>query len=73
MPDEPPEITQEQARALLAFAKAHEQWEADLIMDNKAWNIHGPMADYPTFTEPLWDRAMELQAMRNKALNPRRS
>lgn len=47
--------------AMDAFAAAHEQWEADLILCNKAWTVTG----LPKFTDELWNRAMELQAKRN--------
>lgn len=49
--------------AMDAFASAHERWEADLILCNKAWTT----TDLPKFTDKLWDRALELQAARNTA------
>jgi hypothetical protein len=48
---------------LLAFAKAHERWEADLVTSNEAWKF-GARA-LPEITEHLWDGLMELQRMRN--------
>lgn len=50
-----------------AVAKAYEQWEADLIMSDEAWK--GGMAELPTLTYPLYDRMMEIQAMRNDVLD----
>lgn len=43
--------------------KAIEQWEADLLMDDSAW-VNG----LPVFTQELYDRWIEVQAMRNNAL-----
>ncbi len=51
---------------LLAVARGYEQWEADMILCDEAWR--GGMAPLPTLTQPLWDRLLELQAMRNAAL-----
>ena len=51
---------------LLAVAKAYEQWEADLIMSDEAWN--GNSAMLPTITQELWDRLIEIQTMRNRAV-----
>ncbi len=45
--------------------KAYEQWEADLIMENKCWEGR----EIPQLTGELWDRMLELQAMRNRALS----
>ena len=42
---------------------AYEALEADLIMEPKCWT--GPTCK---FTGELWDRMIEIQAMRNKAL-----
>lgn len=58
------------APTLLEVAKAYEQWEADLIGDPVAWGgaFPGGFRDLPTFTEPLWDRLMEIQTMRNAAI-----
>lgn len=54
------------APALLAVAKAYEEWEAAMIMCQKAWA--GGMAEFPTLTAELWDRLMAIQAMRNAAI-----
>ena len=50
--------------------RAYEAWEADLLLSAEAWGggFPGGMRDLPTFTEPLWDRFMEIQAMRNAAI-----
>lgn len=55
---------------LAAVARAYEQWEADLIGSAEAWGgaFPGGMRDLPVFTEALWDRLLEIQAMRNAAL-----
>jgi len=45
--------------------KAYEQWEADLIMENKCWEGR----EIPQLTGELWNRMLELQAMRNRALS----
>lgn len=48
-----------------AALKGYEQWEADLIFDHGAWRgIDG----LPHITQSLWDRLLELQAMRNTAI-----
>lgn len=39
---------------LKAFAVSHEQWEADLIMDNEAWDDYHP---YPRIPQRLWKSA----------------
>lgn len=49
---------------LAAVAMAYEQWEADLILDHNAWNH-----ELPYLTQGLWDRLLEIQAMRNAALS----
>lgn len=54
------------APELLAYAEAVNQWEADMILSQEAWG--GGMREFPTFTEELWDRWLELQAMRNAAV-----
>ena len=47
---------------LLAVAKAYEAWEAEVVFDAN-W------ADgLPKLTQPLFDRLLEIQAMRNAAL-----
>jgi hypothetical protein len=49
--------------------EAYEQWEADLIMDNDAWydECREPRSR-PIIPQPLWDRLIEIQGMRNAAL-----
>lgn len=42
---------------------AYEQWEADLIMRNEAWRN-----GLPTIPQDLWDRFIEIQAVRNGVL-----
>lgn len=51
------------APELLAVAKAYERWEADLILCDVAW-----VGSTPRITQQLWDRFLEIQAMRNKAI-----
>ena len=51
-------------RDLYAVARAYERWEADLILDNDAWADR----ELPTITQPLWDRLMDIQAVRNDAI-----
>lgn len=55
------------APCLLAVAKGYEKWEADLILCDEAW---GPNScrQFPQLTAALYDRLMELQAMRNAAI-----
>lgn len=57
----------EALRAALAraeeFARLHEAWEAELILNSDAWD--GGAAEFPTLTEYLWDAAMRLAAIRN--------
>lgn len=48
---------------VVAFIKAHEAWEAALILDDVAWK--GGSADYPTITHGLYDAMMGVQAIRN--------
>lgn len=48
---------------MLALLKAYEQWEADIIMENKCWtgqNIR--------LTDQPYDRMIELQTERNRVL-----
>lgn len=47
---------------LLEVALAYERWEADLLLDSKAWE-----SGLPVFTQELYDSWMKLQAMRNAA------
>lgn len=50
---------------LLAFAQAHEAWEADLIRNGR-WEATGD--GLPTLTEDIYDSMMALQALRNEAV-----
>jgi hypothetical protein len=49
---------------LLEVAKAYERWEADLILDADAWRGR----DLPTISQAIWDRLIEIQALRNAAI-----
>jgi hypothetical protein len=53
---------------LLALARAYEEWEADLILSDEAWAPNG-MAPLPRLTQGLYDRLLEIQAMRNAAIS----
>jgi hypothetical protein len=55
-----------QRDAFLAIVEAYEQWEADLLQSQEAWS--GGLAPLPTLTEELFDRLLEIQAMRNAAI-----
>jgi hypothetical protein len=56
--------------ALRSALEAYEKWEADLIGSNEAWYTRErePL-ELPRFTQALWDRLLEIQAMRNAALS----
>ena len=54
----------------IKFAEAHEKWEASLIMSDEAWD--GGMASLPRFTQAIYDDFMEVQRMRNVALDEAR-
>ncbi len=45
---------------------AYRQWEADLIEDDNAWERRPD--GLPSFTDELWDRLLDIQAMREAAL-----
>jgi hypothetical protein len=49
---------------LLEVAKAYERWEADLILDADAWKGR----DLPAISQAIWDRLIEIQALRNAAI-----
>lgn len=55
-----------QRAALVEALKAHEQWEAELIMSNEAWD--DGMATFPTLTQDLCDKLTRVQNLRNAAL-----
>ena len=52
---------------LIALALAYEQWEADLILCDECWHGLGRPSE-PQLTTELWDRLLEIQTMRNKAI-----
>ena len=54
------------AAKLAELAEAYEQWEADLILSEEAWD--GGIRPLPILTYELWDRLLEIQGMRNAAL-----
>jgi hypothetical protein len=56
----PPGAREEELQNVL---KAYEQWEADMILAGECW-VNG----LPRITQTLWDRFIEIQAMRNRAL-----
>lgn len=47
-----------------AVLEAYEQWEADWIMDDESWPIETTAA----MSKRMYDRFIEIQGMRNKAL-----
>jgi hypothetical protein len=54
--------------ALVKVLEAYEQWEADLIMRDDAWQ---GMSGLPTVPQDLWNRLIEIQMVRNAALKGR--
>lgn len=56
----------ERLRLLTEFAEAHERWEANLVIDGD-WGPIG-MHPYPRLTAALYDEALQVQALRNRAL-----
>ena len=56
----------EASRQMADAIKAWERWEADIILNDKAWR--GGAVVYPTLRDGLWDRVIELQEIRNKAM-----
>ena len=48
---------------LRGVLEAYEQWEADIILENKCWT-----GQNVCLTDELYDRMIELQTMRNAAL-----
>lgn len=60
-----PAIRAEVQSQALAVLKGYEQWEADLVLCSEAWNTANGL---PQLTQALYDRLMELQAQRNRAL-----
>jgi hypothetical protein len=49
---------------LRRVVEAYEQWEADLILENKCWT-----GQNVCLTDGLYERMIEIQAMRNVALH----
>jgi hypothetical protein len=47
--------------ALLALLKDYEQWEADIILEQKCWKD-----EFVQLTPELYDRMIELQTERNR-------
>lgn len=52
--------------------RAYEQWESDLIKSPEAWATLVSGQGLPKLTLPLWDRLMQIQALRNAALQSER-
>ena len=52
---------------MVSVLRAYEQWEADVILCGECWAPNG-MAETPRLTQALWNRLIEIQAMRNAAL-----
>lgn len=55
------------APTLLEVARAYERWEGDLVNSQDAWGAG--FATLPTLTQPLFDRLLEIQTMRNAAIS----
>jgi hypothetical protein len=49
--------------ALVKLLKAYEQWEADIILENKCWTGQNVQ-----LTDDLYERMIQLQAERNRVL-----
>ncbi len=58
-------MAESNAERFRAVLEAYEQWEADLLMCGEAWSTPSGL---PRMTQALYDRWMEIQAMRNDAL-----
>ncbi len=58
-------ITLDTTVKLLDVLRAYERWEADLILCREAWDTADGL---PRFTQDLYDRFMEIQAMRNRVM-----
>jgi hypothetical protein len=46
--------------------KKYEDWEAELIRDDRCWQS----GSNPKLTSELWDKLIEIQGQRNKVLYP---
>ena len=55
------ELNSELTEALMRY----EKWEADLLLEDRAWNRN---AGLPIFTQELYDAWTEIQVVRNRAL-----
>lgn len=60
------ESAERQRDEAIAALRAYERWEADLIMEDNSW-----VGGLPRLTQNLYDRMIELQAMRNAVLHPK--
>lgn len=52
-----------QVWAMKACLEAYEQWEADIVLENKCWT-----GQNVKLTDELYERMIEIQGMRNQAL-----
>lgn len=64
-PDCTPDLDAPDAVGTLAVLRSYEQWEADMIMENRAWTRTNGL---PHITQELWNRLLEIQTARNAAL-----
>lgn len=53
------------APELLRLAKAYEEWEGRVLMEDQAWQTEDGL---PHLTQELWDELGQLQAQRNEAI-----
>ena len=53
------------ARELAEALRRYEEWEASLLLEDRAWERN---AGLPVFTQELYDSWMEIQNVRNEAL-----
>jgi hypothetical protein len=61
----PEKMTAEEIIKALEVLVMYEQWEADVIMCDQAWNTQDGL---PHMTQELWDSFLNVQEARNKAL-----
>jgi len=50
----------------IEILKRYEQWEANLILSQEAWD--GGLLTLPKLTQELWDELLEIQTLRNEIL-----
>ena len=64
------EASEERGRRQTDALVGYERWEADLILDDEAWRHPktGESLHLPWLKQGMWDRLIELQTARNKAL-----